>query len=134
MARLRQVELASGWWRHPGGVGNAPAFMRPAAIVLRVLCRPTSSLGEQQPPRALCIAAGVLVPVHSLRALPLLAAQHEAQLLDELRAFWRCRGAVLPLLVECGMLLDAAELFRLVALRGGFWSACAAQVCLEPSG
>lgn len=94
-----------------------------------MLCRPQSPLSAAQPPRALCIAAAVCVPLHTLRALPLLAAQHEAQLLDALRGFWRARGCVLPLLVERGMLLDAAELFRSVAVRGGFWAACAAQVC-----
>lgn len=68
------------------------------------------------------------MPLHTLRVLPLLAAEAEALLLDALRGYWRRRGCVLPLLVERGMLLDTAALFRLVAMRGGFWGACAAQV------
>eukprot|EP00892_Ulva_mutabilis_P011391 jgi/Ulvmu1/8624/UM046_0025.1 len=89
--------------------------------------RPESLLGKFDPPRALCIAPAVSVPLHTLRSLPLFEAQHEAALLDALRGFWRRRGCVLPLLMESCMLLDTAELLRLVAMRGGFWGACAAQ-------
>jgi hypothetical protein len=98
-------------------------------------CRPQARFSAQDSRRftqsTLCLAEKVIVPVRVYRHLPILAADADTPLLHEICGFWRARGCVLPLLLTRHMELDASQLFRQVALRGGFWACTAAQVRLQ---
>jgi hypothetical protein len=74
----------------------------------------------------ICVQDDVPVPVYIYRHLRVV--QQEAKSLENIAAFWRSRGLVLPSIMTASMCLDIPELFRQVAIRGGFWACSAGQV------
>lgn len=75
----------------------------------------------------LCVDDTVAVPVHVYRHLAIVKDDH--RVMESIGAFWRGRGLTIPTLMVSSMSLDVPELFRQVAIRGGFWACTAAQAC-----